>query len=142
MGAPVDGALLHDAIESRGAIVVAEVGPWGTGAAGKMSAAMIRSPRSPKNTARDVIGPRTPAGTLRESIARLVEEMDAVVVSLPPDDAVFGWDYPALRGLLETKGIPHICLRGDPCRPMSPEDAEQLDKLTNAAFARSEVRVG
>jgi hypothetical protein len=60
---------------------------------------------------------------------------------LPPDDAVFGWDYPALRRLLETKRIPHICLRGDPCRPMSPEDAEQLDKLTNVALARSEVRV-
>ena len=72
----------------------------------------------------------------------MVDEVDAVVVSLPPDDAVFGWDYPALRGLLETKRIPHICLRGDPCRPMSSEDAAQLDKLTNAALARSEVRVG
>ena len=33
-GAPVDGHALHAAIESHGAIVVAEVGPWGSGAAG------------------------------------------------------------------------------------------------------------
>ena len=33
-GAPVDGPTLHAAIESHGAIVVAEVGPWGSGAAG------------------------------------------------------------------------------------------------------------
>src|SRR5688572_17564992 len=33
-GAPVDGAALHRAIESHGAIVVAEAGPWGCGGAG------------------------------------------------------------------------------------------------------------
>jgi benzoyl-CoA reductase/2-hydroxyglutaryl-CoA dehydratase subunit BcrC/BadD/HgdB len=142
MGAPVDGTALHDAIESRGAIVVAEVSPWGTGVAGDdvcgddPIAALAEKYRT------DVIGPRTPAGSLQDSIASVVDEVDAVVVSLPPDDAVFGWDYPALHRLLETKRIPHICLLGDPCRPMSPDDAEQLDKLTNAAVARSEVRVG
>jgi benzoyl-CoA reductase/2-hydroxyglutaryl-CoA dehydratase subunit BcrC/BadD/HgdB len=142
MGAPVDGTALHDAIESRGAIVVAEVSPWGTGVAGKdvcgddPIAALAEKYRT------DVISPRTPAGSLQDSIARVVDEVDAVVVSLPPDDAVFGWDYPALRGLLEMKRIPHVCLRGDPHRPMLPEDAAQLDKLTQAAFARSEVRIG
>jgi benzoyl-CoA reductase/2-hydroxyglutaryl-CoA dehydratase subunit BcrC/BadD/HgdB len=141
-GSPVDGTALHDAIESRGAIVVAEVSPWGTGVAGNdvcgddPIAALAEKYRS------DVISPRTPAGMLPDSITRLVDEVDAVLVALPPDDAVFGWDYPALRALLETKRIPHICLRGDPCRPVSPEDAVQLDKLTNAALARSEVRVG
>ena len=30
-GAPVDGPVLHAAIESHGAIVVEEVGPWGSG---------------------------------------------------------------------------------------------------------------
>ena len=157
MGAPVDGTALHDAIESRGAIVVAEVSPWGTCAAGKDVCGDERSECKPDRAQpssddpmsalaekyrSDVISPRTPSGSLRDSIAPLVDEVDAVVVSLPPDDAVCGWDYPALRGLLATKGIPHICLRGDPCRLMSPEDSEELDKLTNAPFARSEVRVG
>ena len=142
VGAPVDSSPLHDAIESRGGIVVTEVSPWGAGAAGNdvcgddPIAALAEKYRS------DVISPRMPAGMLRESIGRLVEDVDAVVVSLPPDDAVFGWDYPSLRELLEKKRIPHVCLRGDPCRPMSSEDAAQLDKLTNAASARSEVRVG
>lgn len=142
MGAPVDGTALQDAIESRGAIVVAEVSPWGTGVAGDDVCGEDPIAALAEKYRTDVISPRTPAGSLQDSVARLVDEVDAVVVSLPPDDAVFGWDYPALRGLLATKRIPHICLRGDPCRPMSPEDAGQLDKLTNVAFARSEVRVG
>jgi benzoyl-CoA reductase/2-hydroxyglutaryl-CoA dehydratase subunit BcrC/BadD/HgdB len=142
-GAPVDGPVLHEAIEARGGIVVAEVSPWGSGVAGNdvicgadPFGALAEKYRS------DVIGPRTSAGRLRGSIAPLAGEVDAVVVSLPPDDAVFGWDYPALRGLLEEKRIPHVCLRGDPYRPLSPEAAARLDELMNAAVARSEVRVG
>jgi benzoyl-CoA reductase/2-hydroxyglutaryl-CoA dehydratase subunit BcrC/BadD/HgdB len=141
-GAPVDSTALHAAIESRGAIVVAEVSPWGTGAAGNDICGDDPLDALAEKYRIDGISPRTPAGILRDSIACLVDDVDAVVVSLPPDDAVFGWDYPALHGLLETKRIPHICLRGDPCRPMSSEDAAQLDKLTTAAAARSEVRVG
>jgi len=142
MGAPVDGTALHDAIESRGAIVVAEVSPWGTGVAGKDVCGDDPIAAVAEKYRTDVISPRTPAGSLQDSIARVVDEVDAVVVSLPPDDAVFGWDYPALRSLLEMKRIPHVCLRGDPHGPMLPEDAAQLDKLTQAAFARSEVRIG
>jgi len=141
-GAPVDGPSVHEAIESRGCIVVAEVSPWGTWAAGNDVCGDDPFVALAEKYRIDTIGPRTPAGTLRDSISRLAAEVDAVVVSLPPDDAVFGWDYPALRGLLEKKRIPHVCLRGDPCRPVSPEDAAQLDKLTDTAFARPEVRVG
>jgi len=142
MGAPIDGTSLHDAIESRGAIVVAEVSPWGTAVAGNDVCGDDPIVALAEKYRTDVVSPRNPAGSMQESVARLVNGVDAVVVSLPPDDAVFGWDYPAIRGLLETKRIPHVCLRGDPCRPMSPEDAAQLEKLTKAAFARSEVRVG
>jgi benzoyl-CoA reductase/2-hydroxyglutaryl-CoA dehydratase subunit BcrC/BadD/HgdB len=136
-GAPVDGTALHDAIESRGAIVVAEVSPWGTGVAGNDVSGDDPIAALAEKYRTDVIGPRTSADSLLGAVARLLDEVDAVVVSLPPDDAVFGWDYPALRRLLETKRIPHVCLRGDLCRPMPAEDAAQLDKLTNA-----EVRVG
>jgi hypothetical protein len=141
-GAPVDGAPLHKAIEARGCIVVAEVSPWGTWAGGNdvcgddPFVALARKYRA------DVIGPRTPAGRLRDSIGRLADEVDAVVISLPPDDAVFGWEYPALRGLLDTKRIPHVCLRGDPWRATSAADAAELDELTIRALRRSEVRVG
>jgi benzoyl-CoA reductase/2-hydroxyglutaryl-CoA dehydratase subunit BcrC/BadD/HgdB len=142
MGAPVDSTALHDAIESRGAIVVAEVSPLGTGAAGKAVCGDDPIAALAEKYRIDTISPRTSAGSLRDSIAHMVDEVDAVVVSLPPDDAVFGWDYPALRDLFESKRIPHIGLRGDPYRPLSTEDAAQLDKLTNAALARSGVRVG
>ena len=43
------------------------------------------------------------------STERMLDDVDAVVVSLPPDDAVFGWDYPALRELLAARRIPHVC---------------------------------
>ena len=109
-GAPVDGTALHDAIESRGAIVVAEVSPWGSGAAGKDVCGDDPIAALAEKYRIDAIGPRTPAGYVARFNRALVDEVDAVVVSLPPDDTVFGWDYPALRGLLATKRIPHICL--------------------------------
>ncbi len=34
----------------------------------------------------------------------MLDDVDAVVVSLPPEDAVFGWDYPALRDMLQARG--------------------------------------
>jgi hypothetical protein len=90
---------------------------------------------------RDAIGARTPVGALQSSISRMLDGVDAVVVSLPPEDTTFGWDYPALRDLLQVRQIPHICLHGDPYRPLLPEDHERLDALTRAAAAR-EVRLG
>jgi hypothetical protein len=68
--------------------------------------------------------------------------VDAVVVSLPPDDAVFGWDYPALRDLLAARRIPHTCLSGDPYTPLPPDDCARLDTLMRDAAARKEVGVG
>jgi hypothetical protein len=63
-------------------------------------------------------------------------------VSLPPDDAVFGWDYPALRDLLATRRIPHTCLYSDPNGALSPDDSARLDALVRAAAAGKEVSVG
>src|SRR5262245_43135842 len=103
-GAPVDVPILHEAIESHGAVVVAEVGPWGSGAAGDdvridddPIAALADKYRA------DSIGARTPVDSLRRLTESMLDEVDAVVVSLPPDDAVFGWDYPALRDVLRTR---------------------------------------
>ena len=75
------------------------------------------------------LGARTPAASLRASTARALDDVDAVVVSLPPDDAVFGWDYPALRDLLAARRIPHVCLHGEPYGPLSPDDVARLDML-------------
>jgi len=68
--------------------------------------------------------------------------VDAVIVSLPPEDTTFGWDYPSLRSLLQSKGIPHVCLSGNSCDPLSAADEERLDMLMSAVPVRTEVRRG
>jgi hypothetical protein len=133
-GAPVDDATLHQAIESHGAVVVAEIGPWGSGAAD----GEVRIDHDPvaalaDRYRTDAVGARTPLAALRRVTGRMLEEVDAVVVSLPPDDAVFGWDYPALRDGLEERGIPHVCLRGDPYHPPGPADHARLGEMVSAA---------
>jgi hypothetical protein len=60
----------------------------------------------------------------------MLDNIDAVVVSLPPEDTAFGWDYPALRDLLKARQIPHTCLHGD------PSDHDRLNTLVGAAEAR------
>jgi benzoyl-CoA reductase/2-hydroxyglutaryl-CoA dehydratase subunit BcrC/BadD/HgdB len=142
-GTPVDGANLHRAIESHGAVVVAEVGPWGNGAAGEdvrvdddPFAALADKYRA------DAIGARTPAASLRRWTERVLDDVDAVVVSLPPDDAVFGWDYPALRDVLEARGIPHVCLRGDQHQAPAREDHLRLAAMVSAAARPQEARHG
>ena len=42
---------------------------------------------------------------MRRLTQSMLDDVDAVVVSLPPDDAVFGWDYPALRDVLQARAF-------------------------------------
>ena len=142
-GAPVDCAVLHAAIESRGAIVVAEVGPWGNDAAGNdvICEGDPITALSDKYRA-DVIGPRTPSVAMRNSITYALEQVDAIVFSLPPEDTAFGWDYPALRSLFERKCIPHASLHSDPYQPLSDSDVARLDDVITAAETRMEARHG
>jgi hypothetical protein len=142
-GAPVDGGTLHHAIESHGAVVVAEVGPWGSGVAEDD----VRIDDDPVAALADAyrtgsIGPRTPVDSLTRWTARMLDEVDAVVVSLPPDDAVFGWDYPALRDLLAARGMPHACLRGDPYEEPAAADHARLAEMVSAVGRVPEARHG
>ena len=142
-GGPVDGAELHQAIESHGAIVVAEVGPWGSGAPGDD----VRVDDDPflalaDKYRTDVIGARTPAVSLRRQLELMLSDVDAVVVSLPPDDAVFGWDYPALRDMLQARGVLHVCLRGDQYQAPTLEEHARLDAMVAAASKLQEARHG
>jgi benzoyl-CoA reductase/2-hydroxyglutaryl-CoA dehydratase subunit BcrC/BadD/HgdB len=142
-GVPVDGSELHQAIESHGAVVVAEVGPWGSGAPGED----VRVDGDPilalaDKYRADAIGARTPAASLRRWTEQMLDGVDAVVVSLPPEDAAFGWDYPGLRGVLQARGIPHVCLRGDQYQTPTPEEHAQLDTLVSAASRLHEARHG
>jgi benzoyl-CoA reductase/2-hydroxyglutaryl-CoA dehydratase subunit BcrC/BadD/HgdB len=142
-GAPVDGQILHEAIESHGAVVVAEIGPWGNGAAGDD----VRIDGDPIAALADKyrvesVGARTPVDSLRPWTESMLNEVDAVVVSLPPDDAVFGWDYPALRAMLQARRIPHTCLRCDPYERPTAADHTALDAMVSAASRLQEARHG
>ena len=142
-GMPVDGRTLHQAIESHGAVVVAEVGPWGSGGA----AGDVRIDDDPVGALAEAyragsIGARTPVDASRRWTERMLDEVDAVVVSLPPDDAVFGWDYPALRDVLEARRMPHVCLRGDQYQEPAPAEHAQLGAMVSAASRLPEARHG
>jgi benzoyl-CoA reductase/2-hydroxyglutaryl-CoA dehydratase subunit BcrC/BadD/HgdB len=142
-GVPVDGAELHHAIESHGAIVVAEVGPWGSGGPGDD----VRVDDNPflavaDKYRADAIGARTPAASLRRQIGQMLDDVDAVVVSLPPDDAVFGWDYPALRDTLQARGVLHVCLRSDQYQAPTLDEHARLDAMVAAASRLQEARHG
>jgi benzoyl-CoA reductase/2-hydroxyglutaryl-CoA dehydratase subunit BcrC/BadD/HgdB len=141
-GAPVDGTSLHSAIETRGGVVVSEISPWGNWAAG-VDVVCDNDPitaLAAKYRA-DIIGPRTPVAQLRRSIEQVLDDVDLVVVSLPAEDTAFGWDYPALRNLLQKRGIPHACLFSNSCGPVSATDQERLDMLMTSV-ARAGVPRG
>jgi len=142
-GVPVDGLGLHQAIESHGAIVVAEIGPWGDGAAGDDVRVDDDPVRAVADKYRaDAVGARTPAASLRRWTERRLDDVDAVVVSLPPEDAVFGWDYPALRDMLQARGIPHVRLRSDQYQALTPNEHAQLEGMVCAASTLQEARHG
>jgi hypothetical protein len=144
-GAPVDGAALHAAIESHGAVVVAEPGPWGSGSVeadedvicgdDPFAAIAERYRQCPA-------GPRTALGSLRRHAAQFRDEVDLVVVTLPPDDAVFGWEYPALRAWLGEQQLPHVCVSVDPCEPLSTADHERLAAAMTAVPSRAGAHRG
>jgi len=63
-------------------------------------------------------------------------------VSLPPEDAVFGWDYPALRDMLQARGIPHVRLRSDQYQALTPNEHAQIEGMVSAASTLQEARHG
>lgn len=143
LGAPVDATAVIGAIEEQGAVVIAETGPWGAGAAGDdvadgadPFAAIAEKYR------RDAFGPRTPVVDYRRCIEQRLQGIDAVVVALPPDDAVFGWDYPNLRKQLHALDVPHVCITSDLYGPIPQVDQERLAGLVMAATPRLEARHG
>jgi len=136
-GAPVDGTDLHSAIESRGAVVVDELSAWSRGGADDD----IRCGDDPMAALADAcrcrtIGARLPAAAMRDRVERALDHVDAVVVSLPDDDATFGWDYPALRERLSARGLPHAVLRGGAHPFPSSAEGERLERLVDAASRR------
>ena len=142
-GAPVDGPALHAAVESLGAVVVAEPGPWGTDAPGEdVSSGGDPFTAVAERYRRCAAGPRMPLTTVQQLVRPVADDVDAVIVVLPPEDTVFGWDYPALRTWLDSRQLPHLCVTGDPCLPLSAADRERLTALISSVRPRVGARHG
>jgi benzoyl-CoA reductase/2-hydroxyglutaryl-CoA dehydratase subunit BcrC/BadD/HgdB len=142
-GAPVDGTALHAAVEARGALVVDELTAWTSAASGDD----VRCADDPIAALADAyrresIGPRLPAAAMQARFECALDHVDAVVVSLPEDDATFGWDYPALRDRLTARDLPHVVLRADPHRVLTPADGARVDALIEAADRRHRAHHG
>jgi benzoyl-CoA reductase/2-hydroxyglutaryl-CoA dehydratase subunit BcrC/BadD/HgdB len=114
-GYALDHNALHREIESHGAIVFAEDDVWGS----RSATADIATTGDPLDAICDhyyshVTSPRVfPLEVADKWFRDHARLADGVVFYLPPDDDVFGWDYPRHRDYLDQLGIPHLLLRVD-----------------------------
>jgi hypothetical protein len=139
-GVPVDAPALHAAIEAEGAVVAAELSPFG-GCGISTDVELADDPIAALAThyARESIDARLPVKALMRKLADVLGTVAAVVISLPPDDASFGWDYPRIRELLARASIPHTVLTGDASLGASAEDRVRIRSLLDSVRRRREA---
>ncbi len=121
-GAALDHPYLHQALESHGALVVAEDDWHGSRAAGRdialgndLLACVFRK------YYRDADSPRVfPADVADAWFEReALRGIDGVVFYLPPEDDIRGWDYPQQKQFLDERGIAHLLIREEVSEPMT-----------------------
>jgi benzoyl-CoA reductase/2-hydroxyglutaryl-CoA dehydratase subunit BcrC/BadD/HgdB len=142
-GSPVDSAALHAAIEAEGGVVVAELTPFGSGGVahdvqdtGDPYAALAQ------HYACESLDARLPVRILMHKLDAALGSARAVVISLPQDDASFGWDYPRLRELLARRSIPHTVIDGDPAFGAAASDRARIATMLERARVPREVCSG
>jgi benzoyl-CoA reductase/2-hydroxyglutaryl-CoA dehydratase subunit BcrC/BadD/HgdB len=118
---PLSHTRLHEAVESAGALVVAEDDWWGSRAPGadipldgSIQEAIFRKYWL------DTASPGVYPSSAREAWLRdhaLRPEVDGVIFYLPPSDHQLGWDYPRLKSWLSDNGKPSLLLRADTTTP-------------------------
>ena len=118
---PLSHSHLHQALESAGALVVAEDDAWGSRAPG--------ADVPPAGAALEGIFLKywldTPTANVYPAEAReswflshaLRDAVDGVVFYLPPSDHQLGWDYPRLKAVLDSHGKPALLIRDDAAQP-------------------------
>jgi benzoyl-CoA reductase/2-hydroxyglutaryl-CoA dehydratase subunit BcrC/BadD/HgdB len=126
-GSPLHHTGLHQAIESHGAVVVAEDDWWGS---------RIITKEIPEHSDmvraifdyyyREAPSPRELSNAWFTSASANV---DGVVFYLPPGDDVLGWDYPRLRETLEQSGTPSLLVREDAASELSSECHQNIDNF-------------
>jgi hypothetical protein len=123
-GAPLHHTGLHRAIESHGAVVVAEDDWWGSRIlTGEIPEHGNLIQEIFQTCYRNAPSPRDPSDAWFLSASTTV---DAVIFYLPPEDEILGWDYPRLRQTLEQRGTPHLLVREDASQELSPECHERI----------------
>lgn len=128
-GTPLDSPDFCGAIESHGAIVVAEDDWWGSRAAGLDIDTTIDPVRAIfEKYYFDAPSPRVfPSEVADAWFHRKAAEVDGVIFYFPHEDDVLGWDYPRLREFLDERAIPQLMLRGD----SSDEIGAFVERLRN-----------
>ena len=140
-GAPVDTAAWHAAVEAAGATVVAEMSPFGSAGIGDDVSTRDEPVAALAGQYRDTaIGARTPAAALLRRIEEALPAVDAIVISLPPDDQAFGWDYPGLRELCSRRAVPHAVVQGDPVASLTAVDRQSLETLVAGVTPLQQAR--
>jgi benzoyl-CoA reductase/2-hydroxyglutaryl-CoA dehydratase subunit BcrC/BadD/HgdB len=142
-GAPVDSPYLHAALEAEGTIVVAELSPFGgSGVAADVDVADDPYASLAEHYRLHSIDARLPVERLMRKLDDELGAVDAVVVSLPPDDASFGWDSPRVRERLAQRSIPHAVLAGDPAFDATAADREHIHSLLRTVLTQREAHRG
>jgi len=142
-GVPVDAPAMHAAIEAEGAVVVAELSPFGgIGTSADVELAGDAFAALANHYGRESIDARLPVDASMRKLEDALGAIQGVVLSLPPDDASFGWDYPRVRELLARRAIPHIVLTGDPAFGPTGAERERIRALLDSAPTRPEVHCG
>lgn len=142
-GAPVDSSELHEAIEAEGGVVVAELSPFGS-ASIACDVVMADDPFAAlaEHYRRESIDARLPVHALLRKLDAALDACTAVVVSLPPDDATFGFDYPRVRETLARRSIPHTVLTSDPALGAAPAERGRIRALLRSARTQRETPRG
>lgn len=132
-GAPLDGVWLHAALETHGAIVVAEDDWWGTRSVGTdidarndVLKAIFEHYYSEAPSPR-VFPPEVADRWFQSSVT---DGIDGVVFYLPLEDYVAGWDYPRHKRFLDGLGIRSLVVREDAeAGELSLEEHESVERF-------------
>jgi len=136
-GAPLDRVGLHAALETRGAVVIAEDDWWGTRSVGPdIDATNDVLKTIFEHYYLEAPSPRVfpPEAGDRWFQSSVTNGVDGVVFYLPPEDYVAGWDYPRQKQFLDGLGIRSLAVREEAgAGAVSLKAHESIEQFVRAA---------
>lgn len=139
-GTPVETPHVHRAMEDLGAVVVAELSPWGSSVAGVDVSVTGDPVEAIGKHYRAAIGARLPTHLAMHACVRELDAgVDGVAFVQPRHDDVFAWDYPRCRRVLEERGVPHVVLNVDEYDMETCVDTDRVGAFVALAEQRREA---